>query len=533
MQWSLRCRRTGSVVHASESPKRTRERRFLVAGAALAGLLSFACVAVGATNAKPVLTIGVNFTDPVNPLKGQGIHFGRSLSTQTLIAVKPNSSGTAAYVYVSGIAASWRYVGKGNTTFELTLRPGLRFSDGTAVTPQAVAAWIKFYLANNGPFASSLGAVDSYQASGRTLRLRLKAPNPTIPYAFSLPGGVGAVQSPKCATSSSSLDSQTCGAGPYMLSPAQTVAGDHYTFVPNPYFSDKSQIRFSKVVIKVIATNSSMLQALQAGQLQIAQGDPTTAKAAHGSGFGVLSVPNSGYTATFTLDVGGTKSQPLADVRVRQALNYAIDRKAIAKAVAGRYGVATDQYPTLDGYNPKYANYYAYNPTKAKALLAAAGYGKGFTIDNVLVNGYVGAVGPTLSQAVAKYLGDVGVNLNLNIAATPNAYIPALLSNPSAMMEVAGPPLTLWATYSLVVAPGSLANRIGPGWSDSTLAAMYQKASQAQNSGPLFQAISARLVTRAYYLPVVVTSSLFYTAKNITGLSGPLIDATIENASMK
>ncbi|MDW8809985.1 ABC transporter substrate-binding protein, partial [Streptomyces scabiei] len=89
-----------------------------------------------------------------------------------------------------------------------------------------------------------------------------------------------------------------------------------------------------------------------------------------------------GWAGLLLLDREGTVVKGLGDVRVRQALNFAVDRAAITKAVYGDYGapVSQPQMPGYDGYSPEAAKTYPHDPDKAKKLLKAAGYGSGLTI---------------------------------------------------------------------------------------------------------------------------------------------------------
>src|SRR5262249_15163717 len=149
--------------------------------------------------------------------------------------------------------------------------------------------------------------------------------------------GYGAVGCPKAVANPSSLAAQTCGAGQYVSVPSKTVLGDHYVFTPNPDYYDPAAIKFSEVDMKIISQPSTMLAAIRAGQLDVAYGDITTANAAKKAGLTVLHEAN-GWDGLNIVDRSGTTSKPIADVRVRQALNYALDREAITKGLLGQFG---------------------------------------------------------------------------------------------------------------------------------------------------------------------------------------------------
>ena len=85
------------------------------------------------------------------------------------------------------------------------------------------------------------------------------------------------------------------------------------------------------------------------------------------------------FQGILLLDRAGTQNPALADVRVRQAFNYAFDREALKKALQNDLGSVTTQvFPeSSDAYDPELDDYYTYDPDKAKELLDEAGYGEG------------------------------------------------------------------------------------------------------------------------------------------------------------
>src|SRR5262249_14419897 len=144
-----------------------------------------------------------------------------------------------------------------------------------------------------------------------------------------------------------SLANQTAGAGEYVYVPAESVVGNKYVLVPNKRYYNQSAIRFSKVVVRVIPSATTRFAAIRSGQLDAAEGDLTTVDSAKSAGLDVVSVLN-GWAGIMILDRGpktpdGKQPNPLAKVEVRQALNYAIDRATITKAIVGENGKATAQ----------------------------------------------------------------------------------------------------------------------------------------------------------------------------------------------
>jgi peptide/nickel transport system substrate-binding protein len=294
------------------------------------------------------------------------------------------------------------------------------------------------------------------------------------------------------------------------------VTGDHYTYVPDKEYYDQSAIKFSKIVVKVITSPSTMLASLQSGQLDVAVGAPTTAAAAASAGFTVLHEP-TGTAGLVLLDRAGKLAKPLADVQVRQAINYAIDRKSIVKALFGAYGQATSEWGTIDGTDASTQAYYAYDPTKAKALLASAGYSNGFTL-NVLDEGYQGNTGDPLIQAVAQNLSAVGIRLAITTSATNGEYVPKAISGtyPAIGLTTTGssPMATFYTTFlkaGAVLNPGT--------WSDQVIDQTYERAVTASDPSSDWLAIGKQMAEMAYFAPVVRFDLVYYTSKHVTGVS--------------
>jgi peptide/nickel transport system substrate-binding protein len=126
-------------------------------------------------------------------------------------------------------------------------------------------------------------------------------------------------------------------------------------------------------------------------------------------------------------------SNPLADVKVRQALNYAVDKAAIAKVLWGDFGKATDQIASRNqptAYDPDLDDTYPYDPEKAKQLLAEAGYPDGFSI-SFLTPGWAS----DLSQAEASYWEKVGVKAEITTDASAGFADNALGGNYGAITQ--------------------------------------------------------------------------------------------------
>lgn len=324
-----------------------------------------------------------------------------------------------------GLALTWGYVGTGNVAFQLTLRPGVRFSDGSALTAAAVKASFEYYLAHSvEPEPLGPGVVVS--ATGPlTVKITLKVPDPELVGQLSQNSEMAWVISPTGLKNPSVLGNSTHGAGPYMLDAADTIANSKYVYVPNPYYFDKSAVHWKKIVINVITNPSSALAALATGQAQVMQGQYQLVGAAKADGLSITTVPATNGPVVMQAHISSANS-PLASQSVRQALAYAIDRTAIQKAFYGSY--ATDDQelegPGDTGYVAALAQRYTYDPAKAKSLLAAAGYPHGFT---VTANCSPQLNMADLCEAVKSYWAKIGVNLQVS-APIESVWVSQLLS---------------------------------------------------------------------------------------------------------
>jgi peptide/nickel transport system substrate-binding protein len=435
----------------------------------------------------------------------------RYLSNEPLLSLDSRTGAIGP-----GLATSYSYVGTRNMGFQFTLRQDARFADGSQVTASAVAAWLRYFLQADGPFSKLIPITGIRTPSKWTVRLAFSRPMPDVPFLFAGADNYGFVTGPKGLANPAGLATSTDGAGPYEIDPADSVAGNEYTFIPNPYYYDKSAVHWQKIVVKAIPSNSTMLEALQSGQVNVGIGDPLTAAAAATAGLQVK-YATQGWAGLVILDRSGTKS-PLGNVLVRQALNYAIDRKEIASALFGKFGVPTNEFPTTDGYAPAYQNYYTYDPGKSKALLAQAGYPRGFTV-SIADQGYTGTLGDPLAQSVAEDLKGVGVNLDIKTYPTSATFIPPVLGGDYPAIGYSALSAPLYVYYAQLFTPKSAENPFGV--VDQTMNQLAELDATAPPSDESVDAqkISERIVTQADMVPVLLYPQIVYAARDIGGIT--------------
>lgn len=408
--------------------------------------------------------------------------------------------------YQPRLATAWRYVGTGNTEFEITLRDGVTFVDGSPLTADGLKASIEHFRRSAGQAAAFLAPIATMTPRGRlVLRLKLNQPHPLLPSLFTQDFLAGDVISPAGVAAPAELATRSAGAGPYVLLPGETVAGDHYTYGPNPKYWNPGGRFYDKITIKVLPNENTALAALKTAQVDVVAGSYAIAGGAKAAGFKVASSPAIVMGLQLN-DRAGTLSPPLADVRVRQALNYAVDRAKITSALLGEYGVPVDQpsAPGEDGYSEQ--PFYTHDPGKARQLLAAAGVGGGFALPVVVPS--TPAFPGELVQAIASDLQQVGVTLRIT-AKEPAAANSSLTQFPASSMGWGVLPAYfmgrgLWLRDAIGMNPFHS--------SDPELESLDRRAAAAdEHSRPaLDKQIVRRVVELGWFLPVCLSPGLLF-----------------------
>jgi peptide/nickel transport system substrate-binding protein len=310
------------------------------------------------------------------------------------------------------VAASWKQVKP--TKWEFKLKPGLKFPDGEAIDAKAIAWDIEYVLdpKNEEELASLLGGVTKVAAVSPTvLDVETEAAVSTLPRLL----GAMALVPPKAfeKAGAEKFWANPEATGPFKVAsfePEQKVV-----LVPNPD-SIEGRPKSEKLVFTLVPEEASRISALQSGGEDIIDSVPTDqVEGLEGSGNEIVAPAQPG---TYILDLY-SKSGPLADAKVRQAINYAVDKEALIENLLGGYGeVSEGQLPTktVTGFCPQ-VSAYEYDPEKAKELLAEAGVKEGTTLTFQTSNGFL--VDDTLiAQAIAQMLEEVGLKINLQVLET-------------------------------------------------------------------------------------------------------------------
>lgn len=467
-----------------------------------------------ASGPKGELTIGVNTDygslDPAKDASVTGTQAARALTHAPLIHVNPDGTFTGGG---PALAESFGYVGEGNRAFEIKLREGAEFSDGAPVDAAAVKTWLEYFAKSAGPYASQLSFREIETPDDLTVVLKFKSPTTSVPWLLSEILNWGSVSSPKAVAKPKTLGTQTAGAGPYVLDRSASVTGDHYTLVPNDRYWDQDQIRYSKITVKVITNPTTMLQAARTGEVDVAVGAANTAESAKSAGLTVVSDP-SGWKALALTDRKGEIVEALGDVRVRRALNYAVDRQGIADGIMRGSATPGSAPRTPDGFDPELANYYPYDPDKARSLLAEAGYADGFELE--LLDSAFAPPDGDIAQAIAKNFEEIGIKVKVTSTSDVNEYIEKATSGDYAVVEVGSAINPMSFLYNLVGKPKTLFNPLS--LKDPELDRLMKEGSVAEDPTPAFQEMTRLMTEQAYFVVNTYVLGLWYVSDDVGGV---------------
>ena len=320
-----------------------------------------------------------------------------------------------------GLAVSWSQ--RDPTTWVFKLRPGVKFQDGTPFTSADVIFTYRRIMSVDvtQSFRANLRDVTSTEAEGPdTVVVHTRNPAPTLPFDMATIPIVSAHAVEGAAPEDFNAGRAAVGTGPFRL--AKWVPGQVAVLERNPhYWGTKPQ--WERADLTFMSNDSSRVAALISGDVDVADAVPAELLDRVQSGgrtrvqstTGILMlylVPDIGRARTpYATDANDQvlAKNPLQDVRVRQALSVAINRPALAERAMLGTGEPAGQLmaPGLDNHLDNLAPP-AFDPARARALLAEAGYPQGFGLTISCSNDrYAGDA--RICQALGQMLTTVGI----------------------------------------------------------------------------------------------------------------------------
>lgn len=375
-----------------------------VLGVIVALLLAMPAVTAEAQPAQQQLRVAVQDLPPSrgNPFGGRSLPstFVWDAIFEPLVRISADGSPEAA------LALSWELVDP--TLWRFKLRPNVKFHNGEPFNADAVVATVAWLNTTAGR-ATPVGTetrdmVGATKVDDLTVEIKTSRPNPLLPNQMSM---VFIVE-PKAWTAGVDAFAQApIGTGPFQL---ESFGAGAASLVAAKDSWRKANVQRLRII--GLPERAARLQALLSGQVEIAFNlAPDQMPQIKGGGHTVLSTP-APQVMSFAFITEG-KDTPLKDPRVRVALNHAVNKQAIADILLNGLGKPASQAgtPAAFGYDPDLKPI-AYDPARAKALLAEAGFPNGFEmVLEVVVDSF--PADNEIYQQAASDLTAVGVKTEL------------------------------------------------------------------------------------------------------------------------
>lgn len=333
------------------------------------------------------------------------------------------------------LAESWRAVD--DLTWEFRLREGVRFHDGTPLTAEDVAfsyARVPTVPNSPGPFTPAVRLIERVEVvDPRTVRFVTRAPHPFLEHDIAAVFILSRTIHANATLADFNAGRAMIGTGAYRHVSYQI--GERQEVVRNPDFWGPAQ-PWDRVVTRVIANSGARSAALLSGDVDLidtvpSQDVPRLEREPRIAVFGIEANTTSYLfpdavreTTPHATDKQGRPlpRNPLADLRVRQALSLAINRQGIVERLLQGQGRAADQFaaPALQGRAPDLPPL-PHDPDRARRLLAEAGYPDGFRLTIHSPNGWF-AGDSEVMQAIAQGWTRIGVETRVEVLPPANLF---------------------------------------------------------------------------------------------------------------
>jgi glutathione transport system substrate-binding protein len=307
------------------------------------------------------------------------------------------------------LAVSWE-ASRDARVFTFHLRQGVKFHDGTPFNAAAVKenfdrARDPQHKLKKFSLYQEISSVEAVNDS--TVRFTLRNPFGAMLYNFAHPSS--RIISPAAlAKGEAYIARNPVGTGPFKF--VSWTPGQQIVLERNPDFWQSGQPQVDRLVFRFVPEDASRVAMLLSGEAQFVYPVPGVQVAAVSKAPGVTVQKRWSIYAYYV--AMNTQHEPYRDVKVRQALNYAVDKNAIDKVVLRDFGRPLDapMAPGVAGYSQVQAGGWPYDVAKARQLLNEGGFPKGFETTMWLGNQTEAIrLGETIQQMLAK----VGVTVHL------------------------------------------------------------------------------------------------------------------------
>ncbi|MEW1891344.1 MULTISPECIES: ABC transporter substrate-binding protein [unclassified Streptomyces] len=396
------------------------------------------------------------------------------------------------------LATEWTY-NKEHTALALTLRKDVQFADGTAFDGAAVKANLERFQKGGGASAKWLNDLEAVDVTDAThVTLKLKQPNPAM--EFYLSDAPGLMANPGQFAKGDSLKTTPDGTGPYRLDKTRTTVGTKWSYSRNADYWGK-ELPYKNINISFFDNETAITNGLKTGQINAALLQTSDQQIAIESDPKVKTEKQEfDFQGLLLFDRDGKITPALRDPRVRQALNYAVDRDTMLDRIRQNRGRTTSQVfgPETQAYDKKLDTYYAHDPAKAKSLLKQAGYGDGFTLKLPRITAIVN---DALAASLQSDFKAIGVKLVWDTLDGASAVQKVFKDRQySGMVMNMGQSTSDWAAADELVTPGAF-NMFGTTDKVTRMLLPALKAGSEAEAKSAARELNQHLVEEAWFVP--------------------------------
>jgi len=398
--------------------------RALLGAAALCGALGFA----GAAFAQGTLRIGMTAADiPLTTGQadqgGEGQRFMANTVYDQLVMWDLSSADKPSEL-VPGLALSWSADPANRNVWTFRLRGGVKYHDGSLFDAQAAVWNFDKLLNDKSPQFDSkqaaqgrtrIPSIASYRAiDASTLEIVTKEPDAFLPYQLAWIPMSSPAHWEKMNRDWNAYAKTPSGTGPWRL--VSWTPRERAEMVPFPDYWDQARVpKLERLVLVPLPEASARVAALRSGQVDWIEAPPPDAvQSLRGAG---MQIVTNAYPHSWVWHLSMLEGSPFRDLRVRQAINLAIDREGLNKFLSGLSIPAKGFMPPGHAWFGSPAPL-KFDPAAARKLLADAGYtaAKPLTIKVVVPSSGSGMMQPIpMNEFLQQNLRDVGVRVDLEV----------------------------------------------------------------------------------------------------------------------
>jgi ABC-type transport system substrate-binding protein len=324
-----------------------------------------------------------------------------------------------------GLFTAWHPDETNPLKWSFTVRDGVKFHDGTDFNADAVIWNLRRVYDSQSPqydataapvVRAAVSMVDTFEKAGdSTIVMTTKFPFSFLPWLLTRLLMVSPTQWQVTGKNWAEFAKKPMGTGPFKI--ISVVPGQYVEMARNENYWDKERVpKVEKLFVYPMAEATTRIAALRSNQVDwIEVPAPDSIPSLKAAGYNVLLWP---YPHTYPYVLDTLDNSPFHDVRVRQAINYALDREGLCKLINNIAKPAVGLYPPGNPFFGEPTQKYTYDPDKAKALLKEAGYGpdKPVTAKIMISTSGSGQMLPIpMNEFVQQNMKAVGFDLSFDV----------------------------------------------------------------------------------------------------------------------